>query len=79
MIVSAPFLPSVFTFHHLTKGLVTAGRIGDAGDRAFELFNELAERCLVYNGVVHMSIGNLMRVEIFLGLIILTGPQKEVL
>jgi pentatricopeptide repeat protein len=79
---SAPFSPSPISYRHLTKGLVSADRIGDALDllremlnrgagadslvynnliagyidlgdwnKAFELFNELAERCLVYDGV----------------------------
>ncbi|KAL1060748.1 hypothetical protein V6Z11_1Z073500 [Gossypium hirsutum] len=82
----APFNPSPVTYRHLTKGLIDAGRIGEAVDllremlnkghgadslvfnnlisgflnlgnldKANELFDELKERCLVYDGVEAME------------------------
>ncbi|PON79874.1 Pentatricopeptide repeat [Trema orientale] len=86
IIANAPFSPSPVTFRHLTKGLIDAGRIGEAVDllremlnkghgadslvfnnlisgflnlenleKANELFDELKERCLVYDGVVNAT------------------------
>jgi pentatricopeptide repeat protein len=50
---SAPFSSSSISYRHLTKGLVSAGRIGDALDLLHEMLNRGAGAdSLVYNNLI---------------------------
>ncbi|GMH14362.1 hypothetical protein Nepgr_016203 [Nepenthes gracilis] len=53
ILANAPFSPSSVTFRHLTKGLIDAGRIGEAVDLLREMLNKgLGADSLVYNNLI---------------------------
>ena len=53
ILAEAPFGPSAVTYRHLTKGLIDAGRIGEAVDMLREMLNKgLGADSLVYNNLI---------------------------
>ncbi|XP_054814546.1 pentatricopeptide repeat-containing protein At1g10270 isoform X2 [Prosopis cineraria] len=62
IMANAPFSPSPVTYRHLTKGLIDAGRIGEAVDLLREMLNKgHGADSLVYNNLISgfLNLGNL--------------------
>lgn len=62
ILANAPFSPSSVTYRHLTKGLIDAGRIGDAVDLLREMLTKgHGADSLVYNNLISgfLKLGNL--------------------
>lgn len=64
----APFMPSAFTYRHLTKGLIEAGRIDEAVDFLREMLAKgQGADSLVYNNIISgfLELGNLDKANEF--------------
>ncbi|GAB4849164.1 hypothetical protein Ancab_003974 [Ancistrocladus abbreviatus] len=62
ILANAPFSPSAVTYRHLTKGLIDAGRIGEAVDLLREMLNKgHGADSLVFNNLIKgfLDLGNL--------------------
>ncbi|KAL0694496.1 hypothetical protein Bca4012_061676 [Brassica carinata] len=68
MLANAPFAPSSVTYRHLTKGLVRAGRIGDAASLLREMMSKgLAADSVAYSNLIRgfLDLGELDKADEF--------------